>query len=53
MMNIGKGYLTYVLAALAIIGGAAGWALGFVDDKTALGMIYGGASLFGIRRAIG
>ena len=52
-MNIAKGYLTYTLAGLAVLGGLAGWYMGTIDQNTALGMIWGGLSVFGIRRAIG
>ncbi len=49
MMN---GYLSYTLAALAIVGAGAGYQLGFIDAQTAIGMAWGGASLFGLRRAV-
>lgn len=51
-MNIAKGYLSYTLALLAILGGIAGWYMGTVDQGTALTMIWGGLAMFGLRRAI-
>lgn len=47
-----KGYLTYVLAALAILGAGAGYVLGTIDAPTALATVWAGLSLFGIRRAV-
>ncbi len=47
-----NGYLSYTLAALAALGGVAGYLLGIIDMNTALTMIWAGASVFGIRRAI-
>lgn len=47
-----KGYLTYTLAALAIIGAGASYLLGFIDTQTALGVAWAGLSVFGIRRAV-
>jgi hypothetical protein len=51
-MKILKGYLTYTMAVLAILGGVAGWALGFIDQTSAIAMLWGGLSLFGLRRAV-
>jgi hypothetical protein len=47
-----KGYISYTLAALAVLGGVAGWFLGFVDTETAVTMVWAGLAVFGIRRAI-
>lgn len=47
-----KGYLTYTLAGLAVIGAGAGYLLGIVDAGTALTMVWSGLAIFGIRRAI-
>lgn len=47
-----NGYLTYALAALAIIGAGAGYLLGIIDMPTALATAWSGLSIFGIRRAI-
>lgn len=51
-MNILNGKLSYILAAVAILGGGAGFLLGIIDGEQATQMIYGGLALFGIRRAI-
>lgn len=51
-MNILKGKLSYTLAALAVLGGVAGYFLNFIDGQTAIGMIWGGLAVFGIRRAV-
>lgn len=51
-MNLFKGKLSYFLAILAVLGGGAGWLLGFVDDKATLEMVWGGLALFGLRRAV-
>lgn len=48
-----KGYLSYTLSFLAIAGGVAGFLLNFIDQETALSMIWGGLAVFGLRRAIG
>ena len=47
-----QGYLTYTLAALAIVGAGAGWFFGIVDAQTAIAMAWAGLSIFGIRRAV-
>ena len=47
-----KGYLTYTLAGLAILGGGEGWFLGFIDAQQALAMVWAGLSVFGLRRAV-
>lgn len=51
-MNILNGKLSYILAIFAIVGGGAGYVLGFIDSQTALNMVWGGLALFGVRRAI-
>ena len=52
LMKLGKGYFTYVMAGLAVLGGMTSWYMGYVDQGTALGMIWAGLAVFGIRRAI-
>lgn len=52
MNTILKGKLTYILAALAVIGGVAGYALNIVDSATATTMVWGGLAVYGIRRAL-
>lgn len=47
-----NGYLTYTLATLAVLGGGAGYLLGFIDGGTAINMVWMGLAAFGIRRAI-
>ena len=47
-----KGKLSYILAILAIVGAGAGYILGFVDTETAIGIVWAGLALFGVRRAI-
>lgn len=51
-MNFGKGYLTYTLAVLAILGAGAGYYMGVLDPQTALGMVWAGLAVFGVRRAL-
>lgn len=51
-MNFLKGKLSYILAALAILGAGSGYVLGFITGEQALTMIWAGLGLFGIRRAI-
>lgn len=51
MINILKGKLTYILAALAVLGGAAGWLLGYIETEQAVAMMWAGLTAFGIRRA--
>lgn len=52
MINIGKGYLSYTLAALAVLGAIAGWFMGTLDTPAALTMGWAGLAVFGIRRAV-
>lgn len=52
MINLGKGYLSYTLAGLSIIGAIAGFLTGSLDAEHAIGMIWAGLALFGIRRAV-
>ena len=52
VMNLGKGYLTYGMAVLAIVYGAGSLVLGFGDQDTSLVVLWSGLSLFGVRRAI-
>jgi len=51
-MNVYKGYLTYTLALLAVAWGVAGWVLNWVDQMTALEVIWLGLAVFGVRRAL-
>jgi len=51
-MNIAKGKLSYILAGLAIVGGIASLIGGLTDQQTAVAMIWGGLTVFGIRRAL-
>lgn len=51
-MNILKGKLSYTLAALAVVGAIAGALLGIIDNDTAVGVIWAGLALFGLRRAV-
>ena len=57
-MKVFKGYLTYSLAGIAIIfailslvSGFFGFAE-FVDQPTAVGILWAGFAVFGVRRAI-
>ena len=52
MVNIGKGYLSYTLAGLAVIGAIAGALMGYIAWDAALTMIWAGLAVFGIRRAV-
>lgn len=51
-MNIAKGYLSYTLAVLAILGAVAGYILGIVETEQAIAIVWAGLALIGIRRAI-
>ena len=51
-MGIGQGYLTYTMAAIAVIWGLIGWYMQWIEQTTALEIIWGGLTVFGIRRAI-
>lgn len=51
-MNFMKGYLTYALAAVIIAASVAGFVTKIVDLETALGMLWAGLAVFGIRRAV-
>lgn len=51
-MTTMKGYLTYTLAAFAVLGGVSGYLLGFIEGDNAMFMIWGGLAIFGIRRAM-
>ena len=48
-----KGYLTYTMAALAIVWGIAGMVMGWSDQETSFTAIWTGLAAFGVRRAIG
>ena len=52
ILNTGKGYLSYSLAFLAIIVGVAGYFVGILDSDTAIGVVWAGLAVFGLRRAI-
>lgn len=47
-----SGYKTYVLAAIAVIGAVAGWAVGDLTTAQALEMIWSGGVAATIRSAI-
>lgn len=52
-MNLFRGYLTYAMAAIAVIFGL--WnvvAETYVDRTTGLAVLWAGLAVFGIRRAI-
>lgn len=40
------------MAALAILGAGCGFLLGIVDAQTAMGMVWAGLAIFGLRRAV-
>ena len=52
LLSIGKGRLTYLMAFVAVAWGAYGWWAGLLDQTSALTAIWGGFSVFGIRRAM-
>ena len=52
LFNLGKGYLTYFMAAVSILYGVLGLVSGQVDKTQAETAIWAGLALFGIRRAI-
>ena len=47
-----QGKLTFILAALAILGGVSGYILGYTEGEQAIQMVWAGLAAFGIRRAI-
>lgn len=47
-----KGKLTYILAALAVVYGAIGFFMGWIDASTAINIVWAGLATFGVRRAI-
>lgn len=51
-MNFLKGKLTYILAGVAILWGVIGWIAKWIDNETALSVIWIGLTTFGVRRAI-
>ena len=52
MLNLFKGKLTYALAFVAIVWGVIGYLMNWVDQKTALEIVWIGLAAFGLRRAI-
>jgi len=52
IFNLGKGRLSYILAIGAVIYGIVGLIAGLIEPETAIGIIYTGLAVFGIRRAI-
>lgn len=50
--NSYKGKLTYTMALVAIVWGVTGYLAGWIDAGTASKVIWGGLTIFGIRRAI-
>jgi hypothetical protein len=46
------GYLTYMLATLAMVGAVAGYLLGILDAGQALTQFWAGATAFGLHRAV-
>ncbi len=51
-MNVGKGYLTYGLAAVGVVWAISGFAVGLIDMETASMVLWASLAIFGIRRAI-
>lgn len=47
-----KGYLTYTLSALAILGAGAGYLMSWVSAEDALKVLWAGLTAFGLGRAI-
>ncbi len=47
-----NGYITYILAILAILGALAGYFLGWIDFSTASIIVTQGLGIFGVRKAI-
>jgi len=52
LTNLGKGKLSYILSAIAILWGIVGLIAGWIEAETAITVIYAGLAVFGIRRAI-
>jgi uncharacterized membrane protein len=52
IMQFLKGYKTYILGTLAIVYAIIGFALGFFDSVTALGIIFAGLTAMGLRNGI-
>ncbi len=52
MFTIGQGYLSYTLAGLAVLGAIAGFLLNLLTAEQAIGTVWAGLALLGVRRAI-
>lgn len=51
-MNLFKGKLTYAMAVVAIVWGVVGYLANWIDSDTAIKVLWGGLTVFGIRRAV-
>lgn len=51
-MNFMRGYLTYTLAIIMLVAAPVSFYLKVIDLETALGMVWAGLAVFGIRRAV-
>ena len=52
MKNIGKGYLTYTMGFIAVAFGVLGLIMGWIDEPSAMVIIWSGLTTLGVRRAI-
>ena len=52
ILNIGQGYLSYLLALIAIAWGIVGLVAQWIEPEVGIATIYAGLAIFGIRRAI-
>lgn len=51
-INMPNGYLTYIVAILAVIGGISAHYLGWIDSTVMTQFILNGLGLFGVRKSI-
>ena len=52
LFNLGKGKLTYTMAAVGVIWSIFALLSGVVDQDQAVGVLWASLALFGVRRAL-
>lgn len=52
LLTIGKGKVTYTLAAVAVVWGLIGAGLGYISWDEAQKIVWAGLVAFGLRRAV-
>lgn len=51
-MSFFKGYKTYIIGTLTVLFGVAGYFTGNLDSHTAVGFVFGGLGVMGLRNGI-